>query len=160
MDPDIILTRFGDTWLLPLLLETAVAQGADWFNLNRDDNKAVIHRQENSYFTYGQVVYRGQQVHLVGRYHIDQHNAMMYGEYGLHGAFEQARVTGLPVQEIARKSPGSGVTALQMQEALRRGILVPYQKQQAESFKTAAQLIRADRGAWFINQPWVCMKRS
>lgn len=154
VDPDIILTRFGDTWLLPLLLQTAVDLGADWFNLNRDENKPVIHRKENSYFTYGQVVYRGQQVHLYGRYHIDQRNAMMYGEYGLHGAFEQARVTGLPVQEIARKSPGSGVTALQMQEALRRGILVPYQKQQAESFKTAAQLIRADRGG-LVYQPTI-----
>ncbi|MFZ1398454.1 MAG: DNA polymerase domain-containing protein, partial [Candidatus Promineifilaceae bacterium] len=92
--------------------------------------------------------------HLYGRFHIDQHNAMMYGEYGLHGALEQARVTGLPVQEIARKSPGSGVTALQMQAALRRGILVPYQKQQAESFKTAAQLIRADRGG-LVYQPTI-----
>ncbi|MCB8975819.1 MAG: hypothetical protein H6657_00120 [Ardenticatenaceae bacterium] len=154
IDPDIILTRFGDTWLLPLLLQTAVDLGADWFNLNRDETKPVIHRKENSYFTYGQVVYRGQQVHLYGRYHIDQRNAMMYGEYGLHGAFEQARVTGLPVQEIARKSPGSGVTALQMQEALRRGFLVPYQKQQAESFKTAAQLIRADRGG-LVYQPTI-----
>lgn len=154
VDPDVILTRFGDTWLLPLLLKTAVELGADWFNLNRDENCSVIHRKENSYFTYGQVVYRGQQVHLHGRYHIDQHNAMMYSEYGLHGAFEQARVTGLPVQEIARKSPGSGVTALQMQAALRRGILVPYQKQQAESFKTAAQLIRADRGG-LVYQPTI-----
>ncbi len=152
VDPDVILTRFGDTWLLPLLLKAANELGADWFNLNRDETRSVIHRQENSYFTYGQVVYRGQQVHLYGRYHIDQRNAMMYGEYGLHGAFEQARVTGLPVQEIARKSPGSGVTALQMQEALRRGILVPYQKQQAEGFKTAAQLIRADRGG-LVYQP-------
>ncbi|MCC6604736.1 MAG: hypothetical protein IT327_16120 [Anaerolineae bacterium] len=152
VDPDVILTRFGDTWLLPLLLKTAKELGADWFNLNRDEKRSVVHRKENSYFTYGQVVYRGQQVHLYGRFHIDQCNAMMYGEYGLHGAFEQARVTGLPVQEIARKSPGSGVTALQMQEALRRGILVPYQKQQAEGFKTAAQLIHADRGG-LVYQP-------
>lgn len=154
VDPDVILTRFGDTWLLPLLLKTARELGTEWFNLNRDENRSVVHRQENSYFTYGQVVYRGQQVHLYGRFHIDQCNAMMYGEYGLHGAFEQARVTGLPVQEIARKSPGSGVTALQMQAALRRGILVPYQKQQAEGFKTAAQLIHADRGG-LVYQPTV-----
>lgn len=154
VDPDIILTRFGDTWLLPLLIKTAAELEAEWFNLNRDEKRSVIHRQENSYFTYGQVVYRGQQVHLFGRYHIDQRNAMMYGEYGLAGALEQARVTGLPVQEVARKSPGSGVTALQMQAALRRGILVPYQKQQAEVFKTAAQLIRADRGG-LVYQPTI-----
>jgi DNA polymerase-2 len=39
-----------------------------------------------------------------------------------------------------------------MQEALRQGILVPYQKQQAEGFKTAAQLIRSDRGG-LVYQP-------
>ena len=52
-------------------------------------------------------------------------------------------LTGLPVQEIARKSPGAGITAMQMITALRRGVLVPYQKQQAEGWKTARQLIRS-----------------
>ena len=154
VDPDIILTRFGDTWLLPKVIQAQQELKAKWFNLNRDEKRVPIHRKENSYHTYGQVIYRGQQVHLYGRYHIDQRNAMMFGEYGLEGAFEQARVTGLPVQEVARKSPGSGVTAMQMQTALRQGVLVPHQKQQAESFKTAAQLIRSDRGG-MVYQPLI-----
>ena len=154
VDPDIILTRFGDTWLLPKVIEAQQKLQADWFNLNRDEKRKPVHRKENSYHTYGQVVYRGQQVHLYGRFHIDQRNAMMFGEYGLEGTFEQARVTGLPIQEVARKSPGSGVTAMQMQTALRQGVLVPHQKQQAEGFKTAAQLIRSDRGG-LVYQPLI-----
>ena len=153
-DPDVILTRWGDTWLLPFLLAQREKTGLPNFTVNRDNTRDVLQRKENSYFTYGQVIYRGQQMHLFGRWHIDRQNAMMYGDYGLDGAFEQARVTGLPVQEIARKSPGSGITAMQMAMALQNKILIPWQKQQAESFKTARQLIRADRGG-LVYQPLI-----
>ena len=145
-DPDLLLTDGGDTWLFPYLLDACEQENLEPFNPNRDARCAVLRRKENSYFTYGQVVYRGPQAHLFGRWHIDRKNAMLFGEYGLEGVFEQARVTGLPVQEIARKSPGAGITAMQMLTASRQGILVPYQKQQAEAPKTARALIRADRG--------------
>ncbi len=158
-DPDILLTRWGDTWLLPYLLDLRHQLKASFFNLNRDESRPPLRRKANSYFTYGQVVYRGQQVHLFGRWHIDQTNAMMFGEYGLAGILEQARVTALPVQEIARKSPGAGITAMQMLVALRRGILVPFQKQQAERSKTARDLIRADRGG-LVYQPLIGLHQN
>ncbi len=145
-DPDLILTRWGDTWLFPLLIDIQRRTGAAYFNPSRDPARRFLRRRANSYFTYGQVVYRGQQVHLFGRWHIDEANAMMYAEYGLPGVLEQARVTGLPVQEIARKSPGAGITAMQMLTALRREVLIPYQKQQTERLKSALDLIHADRG--------------
>ena len=97
-DPDLILSDYGDTWLLPLLK----------LNPNRDPDRQVLTRKAESYFAYGQVVHRGGQVHLFGRWHIDRKNAMLFGEYGLQGVLEQARVTGLGVQEMARKSPGAG----------------------------------------------------
>lgn len=152
-DPDLILTQRGDTWLFPLLFELAERVAVP-FNPNRDPQRQALQRKERSIYTYGQVLYRGQQVHLFGRWHVDELNAMMYGDYGLDGALEQARVTGLPLQEIARKSPGSGITAMQMQTALRRGVLIPYQKQQAEYFKSAADLISADFGG-LVYQPLV-----
>ena len=156
-DPDLILTDWGDTWLFPYLLELSKKRQIP-FNPNRDQNKEVEQRRERSYYTYGQVVYRGQQTHLFGRWHIDRRNAMMYGDYGLDGVFEQARVTGLPVQEIARKSPGAGITAIQMQTALQKSILIPYQKQQAERPKTALGLIHADRGG-LVFQPIIGVHR-
>lgn len=157
-DPDIILTHWGDTWLFPALLELAQVEGL-LFNPNRDEGRRPLQRQESSYFTYGQVVYRGRQVHLHGRWHIDRQNGMLYGQYGLDGVFEQARVTGLPVQEMARKSPGAGITAMQMVTALRRGVLAPYQKQQAEQWKSARQLIRTDRGG-LVYQPLIGLHRE
>ena len=158
-DPDLIVTRWGDTWLFPYLLEGCEEEEITFFNLNRDRKREPLQRKENSYFTYGQVVYRGRQFHLYGRWHIDQANAVMYGEYGLPGVLEQARVTGLPVQEMARKSPGAGVTGMQMQTALRAGVMIPHRKQQAEQFKTARELIRADRGG-LVYQPLVGLHRN
>jgi DNA polymerase-2 len=145
-DPDLIVSHYGDTWLFPMLAEYCRQNEIDFFNPNRDSEMDVLQREARSFFTYGQTVYRGQQTYLFGRWHIDECNAMMYGDYGLEGVLEQARVTGLPVQEAARKSPGAGITALQIVKALQMGILIPYQKQQAEQFKSARQLITGDRG--------------
>ena len=152
-DPDLVLTDYGDTWLFPQLQVWSKESGID-LNPNRDQNKEILTRRADSYFAYGQVVYRGAQAHLFGRWHIDRHNAMSFGEYGLEGVMEQARVTGLGVQEMARKSPGAGITAMQMHTALRNGIMVPFQKQQVEGTKTLAGLIRADHGG-LIYQPLI-----
>lgn len=151
IDPDLILTDYGDTWLFPLLSQWEKETGIE-LNLNRDRERHVLTRKANSYFAYGQVTYRGAQAHLFGRWHIDRKNAMSFGEYGLEGAMEQARVTGIGVQEMARKSPGAGITAMQMLTALRNNIMVPVQKQQVEGRKTLAELIRADHGG-LIYQP-------
>ena len=151
IDPDLILTDYGDTWLFPQLLQWSRETGIA-LNPNRDADKQILTRKANSYFAYGQVTYRGAQAHLFGRWHIDRRNAMSFGEYGLEGAMEQARVTGIGVQEMARKSPGAGITAMQMLTALRNNIMVPHQKQQVEGTKTLAELIRADHGG-LIYQP-------
>lgn len=153
LDPDLILTDYGDTWLFPQLEAWAKECGIE-FNPNRDESREVLKRHADSYFAYGQVVYRGAQAHLFGRWHIDRRNAMSWSEYGLEGAMEQARVTGLGVQEMARKSPGAGITAMQMLTALRNGVMVPVQKQQVEGTKTLIELIRADHGG-LIYQPLI-----
>jgi DNA polymerase-2 len=153
LDPDLILTDYGDTWLFPQLSTWSKETGIK-LNPNRDENRQVMTRKADSYFAYGQVTYRGAQFHLFGRWHIDRKNAMSFGEYGLEGAMEQARVTGIGVQEMARKSPGAGITAMQMLTALCNGIMIPVQKQQVEGRKTLSELIRADHGG-LIYQPLI-----
>ena len=144
-DPDVIMTSFGDTWLFCHLEEISIETHIP-FNPNRDFTREVRRKKEISFRNYGQAHYRGEQVHLFGRWHVDDQNCMTFGDYGLTGAIEQARVTGLPVQEIARRSPGAGIAAMQTVTALRRGVLVPYQQQKGEVPKTYDQLFIADRG--------------
>ncbi|MEN4011340.1 MAG: DNA polymerase domain-containing protein [Bellilinea sp.] len=153
LDPDLILTDYGDTWLFPQWEIWSQETGIAW-NPNRDQDRCVLRRRADSYFAYGQVIYRGAQSLLFGRWHIDRKNALSFGEYGLEGAMEQARVAGIGVQEMARKSPGAGITAMQMLTALRNNIMVPVQKQQAEGGKTLAELIRADHGG-LVYQPLI-----
>ncbi|HEY6071975.1 MAG TPA: hypothetical protein VIV15_00940, partial [Anaerolineales bacterium] len=69
-DPDVIQTRFGDTWLFSFL-EDAARQNGIPFNPNRDSAMSVLRRKEISFFNYGRAHYRGPQVHLRGRWHID-----------------------------------------------------------------------------------------
>jgi DNA polymerase-2 len=152
-DPDLILTGWGDTWLLPYLLKLSEGRN-DWLPLNRDPGMSAAHRQERTYFSYGQIIHRSEQTLLFGRFHIDYRGGMMFEEYGLEGVYELARLTGLPVQIVARNSPGAGITAMEVITALRRGILIPYRKQQAEAFKTAEDLIRLDQGG-LVYQPLV-----
>ncbi len=158
LDPDLLLTEHGDAWLLPKIMEWSQETGL-CVDLNRDHELDVETRKANSYFTYGQIVYRGAQSYLFGRWHIDRKNAMLFSEYELEGVMEQSRVTGLGVQEMARKSPGAGITALQMQTALRNGVMIPLHKQQAERRKTLTSLIRADKGG-LIYQPLIGVHRD
>lgn len=152
-NPDLILTTWGDNWLLPHLLERAKALNIP-LPLSRDPKRDVERRAARTYFSYGQVIYRGEQTRLFGRGHIDVTNAVLFGDYGLEGVLEMARVTGLPLQGAARLSPGTGISAMQIRTALQQGVLVPWHKQQAEDFKTAAELINADRGG-LVYQPLI-----
>jgi len=156
-DPDLILSDWGDTWLFPLIEKIQKRTGLP-FNPNRDKSRAPRRIKENSYFSYGRTIYRGKQTHLFGRWHVDRMNAMTYGEYGISGAIEQANITSVPVQEMSRKSPGAGITAMFTITSLRRGVLVPYEKLHVEQPKTLMQLNKADRGG-LIYQPTLGLHR-
>ncbi|HEY6073662.1 MAG TPA: hypothetical protein VIV15_09770, partial [Anaerolineales bacterium] len=71
LDPDLILTDYGDTWLFPQLKKWSQETGIE-LNPNRDESRQVLTRRADSYFAYGQVVYRGAQAHLWGRWHVDR----------------------------------------------------------------------------------------
>jgi len=157
-DPDILLTSWGDTWLLPYLLETSEKHSLP-LPLNRESRKEVRWQKERSYFSYGRVVYRGQQVQLYGRCHIDRRNAVLWDDYGMEGTLEACRVTALPLQVSARSSPGTGISSIEILTALREGILVPWQKQQAEMVKPATELFLADQGG-MVYQPVVGVHRN
>ncbi|HNR01088.1 MAG TPA: DNA polymerase domain-containing protein [Anaerolineaceae bacterium] len=153
VDPDFVLSHWGDTWLIPMLLELSRQAGVP-LRFNRDMSREVAWKKEMTYFSYGQIVYRAEEAHLFGRCHIDQRSAMMWRDYGLDGVLESARVTTLPIENAARVSPGSGISAMQMLTALEHGILVPWHKQQVEQFKDGVDLIQRDRGG-LIYQPIV-----
>ncbi len=152
-DPDLLLTVWGDNWLVPRLQELEEQHHIS-LPLNREAGRGVERRPERYYHSYGGVIYRGPQVRAFGRLHISTENTVMYHDYGLEGVFEMARVTRLRVQTAARVSPGTGISAMQMFTALQQGIMVPWHKQQAERPKSAYNLLQADRGG-LVYQPTI-----
>jgi len=144
-DPDVLVTTYGDNYILPRLIQLAGHYGIP-LPLNRDPGHAVQRKSASSYFSYGRVVFRNEQHLLFGRWHLDRQNAFLANDYGIDGILEIARLSGLPPQTVARVSTGTGISAMQVATALRRDVLVPWQKRQPEDLKSGLDLLTADKG--------------
>ncbi|MBF8260358.1 MAG: polB, partial [Actinobacteria bacterium] len=55
-------------------------------------------------------------------------------------------LSGITLQRMARSSPGTAISAMEVALALRRGTLVPYKKREPEEFKSGADLVTTDKG--------------
>ena len=152
-DPDVILSDDGDASLLPLLfsLERRWKTSIPW-----DREPYLLQRQGNpkgrSYFSYGRTYYQAPAHLFLGRWHIDRRNSFIYGESGMEGVIELARLAKIPVQRMARTSPGTAITSIQLDRAFKDGILIPWRKGEPEKFKTAWDLLVSDKGG-LVFQP-------
>jgi DNA polymerase-2 len=148
-DPDLLVTEYGDDWLLPRLLALAGRLRVS-LPLGRPQRTAaddsIRRARERSYLSYGRVVFLAAPHTLSGRWHVDARNSFLFGETGLPGLIELARLSGIPLQRVARTSPGTAISAMQVATALRRGILVPYKKREPEEFKSGIDLVVTDKG--------------
>lgn len=150
-DPDVIVSRYGDSYILPRLRRLADTYGVP-LALNRDDAAGITSKQARSFFTYGRIVYQAGAQILHGRWHLDVANSFVIEETGLDGLTELARVTKLPVQRCARTSPGTGVSSMQLDVAFQDGYLIPWRKRLPEDFKTGTELLLTDKGG-LVFQP-------
>jgi len=152
-DPDVILSDDGDASLLPLLFseekkwKTSISWDREPYPLKRQ-----IHPKGRSYFSYGRTYYRAPAHLFLGRWHIDRRNSFIYGESGMEGVVELARLAKIPVQRMARTSPGTAITSMQLDQAFQDNILIPWRKGEPERFKTAWDLLVADKGG-LVFQP-------
>jgi DNA polymerase elongation subunit (family B) len=156
LDPDIILTSGGDSYLFPYLAYRANANSIlDKFSLSRDNTpfipKASIGR---TFFSYGRVFYKAPTTRLFGRIHIDTTNTFILNESSFQGLFEIARLCRVPLHTVSRGSIGSSMSSLQFYQAYKDDILLPRNKNLPEAFKSAYELLVADRGG-FIYEPKV-----
>ncbi len=151
-DPDIIITDGGDSFLLTYLARRALKNGVlSKLALGRErTSPSVLRRKGNVYFSYGRVYYRSAPQRLFGRLHIDAENSGLYAHYGLEGLIEIARTCRIPLYSASRVTIGSCMTAIQLYQALKDGYLIPWKKSEPESFKTAVDLLVADRGGFYF----------
>ncbi|MEM2368510.1 MAG: DNA polymerase domain-containing protein [Candidatus Bathyarchaeia archaeon] len=154
MDPDIIYTKGGDSFLFPYLAHRAFANGIlDKLILSREEIPLKAKKgRGKSYFSYGRVYYKAPLRRLYGRIHIDVNNTFIYTAAGLEGLIEVSRTCRVPLHRASRASIGSIMTSLQLYTAWKDEILIPWKKREPESFKTGWELLVADRGG-FIYEP-------
>jgi len=102
----------------------------------------------STYTSYGRVGNSPARYNVPGRAIIDRSNTFFYGESNLAGCLDLVEKSRKPLQELAWASIGNVLTAIQIQEALSRGVLVPWRAWRSEKFKSMRQLHDADRGGF------------
>lgn len=155
LDPDIIVTAAGDSYLFPYLLQRAKTNELlDQFILSRDPHpfNHKLSTAGHTYVSYGHTFYRASTVRLHGRIHVDESNTFIIKESGFWGFFEIARTCRVPLHTAARFSIGSSMSSIQFYQALKDDRLLPRNKKFPEVFKSALDLLVGDRGG-FIFEP-------
>jgi DNA polymerase elongation subunit (family B) len=153
-DPDFVITKDGDTFLLPYLVKRAEANSiTDRLTLDRDGTPLKIpEKKGTSYFSYGKIHFKSSAVKLYGRTHIDATTSFAYSETGFEGLFELSRICRMPLQTSSRASIGKALSSLQFYHASKMDLLVPWKPTLVERFKDRNELLVADRGG-FIFEP-------
>jgi len=153
-DPDIILTRGDSFSTLQFLARRAlVNQVLSRFVLGREPRPFPPSLGQGvSYQSYGRVYYRPRSYQLRGRVHIEAENASIYHDCGLEGLIEVSRTCRMPPRRVVNTTIGTCMTSLQLYQAVQEKVLIPWKKYEAEAFKTAWELLLADRGG-FIFEP-------
>lgn len=156
LDPDIILTSGGDSYLFPYLIHRATLNNiVDEFSLNRDQISSISKvGRSRTFFSYGRTFYKAATMRLYGRVHVDSHNTFILSEADFDGLFEIARTCRVPLHTAARSSIGSSMSSLQFYQAIKDDILIPRNKSIPEAFKSAYELLVGDRGG-FVYEPQV-----
>ncbi|MCK6380518.1 MAG: hypothetical protein L6Q54_04615 [Leptospiraceae bacterium] len=147
IDPDIIYTSHGDEFLFPNLFQLAYKNNIKLL-LDRSDNyfRKKHNLKGRTIFTYGRVVFKTTPYPLYGRLHIDKGLSFFYTESELEGILEMAKFSRLSIQKLARSSPGSAMSSMEDEFALKSKILIPRQKGKSSSIKPVSVVLKADNG--------------
>jgi len=153
-DPDVIFTRGGDSFLFPYLARRALVNGVlNRLVLGREDVPLKAKKKHGvTFFSYGRVYFKAPMRRLYGRIHVDEGNTFIYSACGLDGLIEVSRTCRVPLHRAARTSIGTIMSSLQLYQAVKDDILIPWKKREPEAFKSAWELLVADRGG-FIFEP-------
>ncbi len=156
LDPDILVTKGGDSYLFTYLARRAMIHAVlDKLVLGREDIPLTVKDMRGkTLFSYGRTFYRAPMRRLYGRVHVDERNTFIMSECGLDGLFEIARTCRVPLHTAARSSIGSSMSSIQFYQAMKNNVLIPRNKSIPETFKSSLELLVGDRGG-FVYEPEV-----
>jgi len=141
-DPDIILMTDADRWISKLQLRARA------LGLTMPFSRSGKYRtmDSRSYWSYGRVEHKEAALIPDGRILIDTEQSFVYREGGLDGVLMASRLSGLSPSLASRFTPGTLISSYETYEAVRRGIVVPFRKSDAEVLRKFVELKTSDRG--------------
>ena len=75
-DPDLILTEYGDSTILPRLRQQAARLKLS-LSLNRDPDAEIQQSRARSFMSYGRILFKDSATTLFGRLHVDRRNSFI-----------------------------------------------------------------------------------
>ncbi len=153
-DPEILYTHGGDAFDLPQLYRRARAQGwsEEDFFLGREPVPFALGRPGRRYTSYGRIYQTPPACRLAGRFHLDVEERFVE-DVGLSGFLDVSRLSRLGLQTVARQSPGTAFSAMELARAREMGAAIPWKKNLPEREKSASRLVQADRGGFILTPP-------
>ena len=145
LDPDVLVV--SSSGVLPTLYKAAERHDVEEFYLGRQPGFEQL-AGRSTYESYGRVGHSPARYNLPGRVIIDRSNTFWLSETNLEGCLDLVERSRKPLQELAWASIGNVLTAIQIREARRRRVLIPWNSWRHEEFKTMNQLHEADRGGF------------
>ena len=145
IDPDVLIVSSAE--VVAQLFATAEEHGVGPITVGRKPGFQKLAGQ-STYESYGQVGHSPARYNVPGRVIIDRSNTFFLSETNLDGIIDLVERSGKPVQELGWASIGNVLTAMQIREARRRNVLVPWRSWRHEKFKTMSTLHEADRGGF------------
>jgi DNA polymerase I len=147
-DPDLLLFHGIDRWAERIL--AAAEKAGIPCALSRTGRYRRL--REQSYTSYGQMRHRPPALIPEGRVLIDTDASFMHRTGGLAGIFLASRLTGISPNLTSRFTPGTIISSYECCEALKRGIAVPFRKNDAEATRNCRD-VRLDNRGGMILQP-------
>ncbi len=141
-DPDLILMTDADRWMGKL----QVRAGALGLTMPFSRTGKYRTMDSRSYWSYGRVEHKEAALIPDGRILIDNEQSFVYREGGLAGVLMASRLLGLSPSLASRFTPGTLISSYETYEAVRRGIMVPFRKSDAEALRKFSAIRTADRG--------------
>jgi DNA polymerase I len=141
-DPDVVLCAGADLHVPRMVRK--IRKYRIPFTLSRTGRYRTM--DSRSYWSYGRVEHKEGAVIPDGRVLIDTDQSFVYREGGLEGVLIGARLSGLSPNLVSRFTPGTLISSYEVYEALRRRIVVPFRKSDAEKVRQFANLKTADKG--------------
>jgi len=147
-DPDVLVVDTAR--VVPRLAAASAAPGDgsdddDGYRLGRRPGYREL-AGASTYTSYGEVGHSPARYAVPGRAVVDRANTFFHHETSLAGMLDLVSRSHKPLQELAWASIGNVLTAIQIREARRRGVLVPWHAWRPETFSSMRTLHDADRG--------------